>query len=118
MQKKTSEPAYEKNKVGPYIFSGEFVLKDGITNSQNHKLNYWVNVVDFDDEGSGDENEGVEKDEDGEIIEEAKEKEVKVEAENIKVREREDSKDIAVVTKFNDDSNKQRHLFTQSCWWD
>lgn len=45
---KDSKPSYNKNLVGTYIFYGELVLKDGITNPLSHKIEYWVNVIDSD----------------------------------------------------------------------
>lgn len=43
-----SEPTYDKNKVGAYIFSGELILTDGIVNTANYTILYQVNVSDYD----------------------------------------------------------------------
>src|SRR5699024_8566637 len=38
-----SNPVYEMNEVGQYIFTGELVLTDGLTNPNNFTIEYWVN---------------------------------------------------------------------------
>lgn len=41
-----SKPSYNKNKEGTYIFTGEIVLKDGITNLNSFEIEYRVNLID------------------------------------------------------------------------
>lgn len=41
-----SYPPYEMNTIGTYIFTGEIVLADGITNPEQFTPEYWVNIID------------------------------------------------------------------------
>ena len=43
-----SNPAYDKNQVGAYVFSGELILTEGIANTANHMMIHQVNVFDYD----------------------------------------------------------------------
>src|SRR5699024_3936092 len=44
-----SEPTYDKDKVGRYVFKGEIIFEDDVINPNKLMSEYWVNLLEKDE---------------------------------------------------------------------